>query len=350
MLYLNTLISDTTKELIPLGFNRDSDFVPYDYSSQMYTLRKKCSLRDIFKDCETLKNKKYLDVTELKNNLSHDLTEKGQMDYMVDFSINYSFIPYTKCIYTTCILDFSNYELVKEIFEDGLFEDPKYSKYINNYSVNMIKNGIVIKNDFEIEQKAWNYVSVISGATDMDIRIGATYKVEHIAARFFPIVVAKQNILKSLKNDISKAYEKIKLKEKVDHNAILLNLKERYIDFLNIDSEDTAWQSDGKKNEHYDEICELLNINLLNEEYLSKLKIYEDLVKTEVNQKNIALADTLNTIQIASIVLTVVGWALVILQHDLPSRTIIYLFAILLCSIVSISVAVIIKKVIDKKS
>ena len=39
-----------------------------------------------------------------------------------------------------------------------------------------------------------------------------------------------------------------------------------------------------------------MNVNGMNEIYKNKLSIFEDLIKTESSQKNIALADTLNTI------------------------------------------------------
>lgn len=165
---------------------------------------------------------------------------------------------------------------------------------------------------------------------------------------YLPKVVAEQNIISDLIKKVKKGFECLKCDTKIDHNNFLLELKKEYIDYLNLTS-DILYRDDGKKSESYIVLYELFNIESLNEEYQNLLKNYEDLVKTIVDQKNIALGDTLNTIQIASAILVVVGWGLVILQNDLPSRALIYIIAILLSSLVSISIAIVIKKAIDRK-
>ena len=91
-----------------------------------------------------------------------------------------------------------------------------------------------------------------------------------------------------------------------------------------------------------------MNVNGMNETYKNKLSIFEDLIKTESSQRNIALADTLNTIQIASLILTMIGWALVILQGNLPQGNLIYILAILLGGCVSVALAIVIKKLVSK--
>lgn len=75
---------------------------------------------------------------------------------------------------------------------------------------------------------------------------------------------------------------------------------------------------------------------------------YKELTTNESQIKNNTLADTLNTIQIASIVFTIVGWVLVIFQTNLPKNVSIYIFAIILCGIISIGLAMIIKNILGK--
>lgn len=347
MIYTNTLITDIEKDLIPLGYKEKVTWV--DDTSKICKKRIACSLYDVFKDCENLKNKEYLNVTDLKNNLSENLSLKGKMDYEVNFYIDYLFVPYTKLLYTTTYLEFKNFDLVKDILYDGILEDEKYLKYIYNFAICRIYEIYKMKNEIIPYQKPYNYITFKLKWGNCSEKVSTTYTIkDDISGRFIPVAVAKRNIIVTLKKDIEKSYDMIKRGDKVDNN-ILLELKKKYIDFLNIDSEEVERNSNGIKNEEYEKLCELLDINELDKEYLNKLNVFEDLVKTEVSQKNIVLADTLNTIQIASIVLTIVGWVLVILQHDLPSRVPIYILAIILCSFLSVMIAFFIKKIIDKK-
>lgn len=79
-------------------------------------------------------------------------------------------------------------------------------------------------------------------------------------------------------------------------------------------------------------------------------ELYKELTNNNAQIKNNNLADVLNTIQIASIILTILGWILVILQGNLPNNQPIYLIAIVLSSTISVVIALLIKKLLSKNN
>lgn len=84
------------------------------------------------------------------------------------------------------------------------------------------------------------------------------------------------------------------------------------------------------------------NINLENQ--LNEcISLYKEMCNLKDMATNNKLADTLNTIQIASIVLTILGWFLVVFQGQ------IYITLIVAFSILSVVLAIIIKNIISKK-
>lgn len=344
MVYFRTFISEIDEKIVPIINNGNSHIIlPWEN-------HKNCGFDEIFIECEELKEKEYLNVTNLKENLSPELSFKGKIDFQVSLRVDYLFIPYTKFIYTTILFDFNNGELVKGIFDDGLFDKQKYIKYFTDFAIRMIKSDFKLKNE----------IKVINNRNNVSLRIGdwsdcryldviTDYKYDDfISIMYYPTIVAQQNIIINLINKINDGFKALKCDKKTEHNNNLLELKKEYIDFLTL-SNRTAYRNDGKKSENYEVLYKLFNIEALNNEYLNLLKNYEDLVKTVVDQKNLVLGDTLNTIQISSVVLTVVGWILVIMQHDLPSRVPTYIISILLCSLVSVTIAIVIKKIIDRR-
>lgn len=345
MVYFRTYVSKAEENLVPIFKKTNLNIMQPIFN------RKSCGFDEIFADCEELKGKEYLNVTKLKENLNPNMTHKGKVDFEVSLSISYLFIPYTKYIYTTVWLDFNNGELVKGIFDDGLFDSQKYIEYYFDYVIKMINADFNIKNEIKVESKASDCVSLKAGdwSNCRFLDVFTDYKTEEFVSwMHYQNVVAQQYVIRNLTKKVNNGLKSLKSNENVDHNSILLELKKGYIDYFVLGS-DSAYHEDGRKSENYEVLYKLFNIEALNSEYLNLVKNYEDLVKTVVDQKNIALGDTLNTIQISSVILTIVGWALVILQHDLPSRVPIYIIAILLCSLVSISIAILVKKVIDKK-
>ena len=83
------------------------------------------------------------------------------------------------------------------------------------------------------------------------------------------------------------------------------------------------------------------NINLENQ--LNEcISLYKEMCNLKDMATNNKLADTLNTIQIASIVLTILGWFLVVFQGQ------IYITLIVAFSILSVVLAIIIKNIISK--
>lgn len=344
MVYFRTYISKTEEDLVPIFKEKNFNIM------QSVSDCKSCGFDEIFADCEELKGKEYLDVTNLKENLNPNLTFKGKADFEVSLRISYLFIPYTKYIYTTVWLDFNNGELVKDIFHDGLFDESKYKKHYIDYTIRMINDNYNIKNGIKVEPKVYGDVSLKEGdwVNCRFLETFTDYKTEEFVSwMYYQNVVAQQNIISNLIKKVNEGFKSLISNERVDHNNILLELKKGYTNYLVL-GVDSAYHDDGRRSENYKVLYKLLNIETLNSEYLNLSKNYEDLVKTVVDQKNIVLGDTLNTIQISSVVLTVVGWILVILQHDLPSRVPTYIIAILLCSLVSITIAIAIKKIIDR--
>ena len=56
------------------------------------------------------------------------------------------------------------------------------------------------------------------------------------------------------------------------------------------------------------------------EQFVKNMSLYREISDFESKEKNNNLADMLNTIQIASIALTILGWVLVIYQGNIPNN------------------------------
>lgn len=92
-----------------------------------------------------------------------------------------------------------------------------------------------------------------------------------------------------------------------------------------------------------DEIDKKMQIDKLESDYEKYTTALNTITDTNSKISDNKLADMLNTIQIASIVLTVLGWILVVFQGQ------VYIALIIVFSIVSVVLAIIIKNIISKK-
>ena len=86
------------------------------------------------------------------------------------------------------------------------------------------------------------------------------------------------------------------------------------------------------------------------EQFVKNMSLYREISDFESKEKNNNLADMLNTIQIASIALTILGWVLVIYQGNIPNNILMYIIAIIICAILSIIFAMFIKSGIKKNN
>ena len=86
------------------------------------------------------------------------------------------------------------------------------------------------------------------------------------------------------------------------------------------------------------------------EQFVKNMSLYREISDFESKEKNNNLADMLNTIQIASIALTILGWVLVIYQGNIPNNILMYIIAIIICAILSIIFAMFIKSRIKKNN
>ena len=347
---IKTWIVDVKENLIPLNI-KDYSFYSGASTSKFCCGRASCSFLDIFKECEESNVKENLEL--LNNNED-------------SFWIGFLFIPNTRIIYLYISMKYScdSDDLSTKIHRAILNNNKKYVKYILSYATNLVKKAYNLKNEIIIEDSTnCKYCDLDSNEYFHVLGAdGVAFPIEqlleetdtipiyvYINELHFAVAVAKRHIIIELKKELEKAYDDLKNDKFMNNNNILLNLKRNYVDFLNIDSEEVSRTvSTKEKNEIYEDLCKHFQIDELNKEYLNKLSIFEDLVKTEVAQKNIVLADTLNTIQIASIILTMIGWALVILQGNLPQGNLIYILAILLSGCVSVTLAIVIKKLVSK--
>lgn len=348
--YIKTWVVDVKESLIPLNI-KDYSFYSGESTSKFCCGRELCSFIDIFKECDELKDKENLDFW------------KDNQDF---FWIGFLFVPNTKTIYLYISLEYDcdSDDWANKICRAS--DNKKYIKYIFDHAINLVNKAYNLKNEIIIQDSDDCKYCELNSNNEFNIHTlsadGCAFPIEqsiegpdptpiyaYVNQLHFTVAVAKRNIIIELKNELEKAYDDLKKQKQMNNNSILLNLKRNYIDFLNIDSEEVSRTvSTKEKNEIYEDLCKHFQIDEINKEYLNKLNVFEDLVKTEVDQKNIVLVDTLNTIQIASIILTMIGWALVILQGNLPQGNIIYIFAILFGGCVSVILAIVIKKLVSK--
>lgn len=347
---LKTWIVDVKENLIPLTV-KDYSLYSGESTSKFCCGRALCSFLEIFKECEEPKDKE--DLKLLDNNED-------------SFWVGFLFIPNTKIIYiyTSMKYNCDSYDLSSKICSAILHNNKRYIKYIFSYAIDLANKAYNLKNEIIILDSTNCKYCDLDSNTHFHVlgADGVAFPLEqslegpdpipiyvYVTELHFAVAVAKRHIIVELKKELEKAYDDLKNDKFMNNNNILLDLKRNYVDFLNIDSEEVSRTvSTKEKNEIYEDLCKHFQIDELNKEYLNKLYIFEDLVKTEVAQKNIVLADTLNTIQIASIILTMIGWALVILQGNLPQGNIVYIFAILLSGCVSVALAIVIKKLVSK--
>lgn len=347
---IKTWIVDVKESLIPLNI-KDYSFYSGESTSKFCCGRALCSFSEIFKECEEPKDKEDLEL--LDNNDD-------------SFWVGFLFIPNTKIIYIYISMKYNcdSYDLSSKIRSAILHNNKRYINYIFSYAIDLANKAYNLKNEIIIEDTTnWKYCDLDSNSFCHSLGAdGGAFPLEqslegpdpiptyvYVNQLHFAVAVAKRHIIIELKKELEKAYDDLKNDKFMNNNNILLDLKRNYVDFLNIDSEEVSRTvSTKEKNEIYEDLCKHFQIDELNKEYLNKLNIFEDLVNTEVAQKNIILADTLNTIQIASLILTMIGWALVILQGNLPQGNLIYILAIVLGGCVSVTLAIVIKKLVAK--
>lgn len=310
------------------------------------------NLREVFGNLEELKNKDYLDVTELCKKEKSKLSYEELENLRVTFMLSYWYIPCTKKIYVPLNIRYNNKDLVIKMFEghDNLFYETKYVNVIKDFVLSKINQYNNLCELPVIEEKYTSTSFVCKNENEPVTTMMYDYKLSYGYSKIdIELASIKHDIIASLNYKLKNAYGVLKTKKRIDYIKLLIEMKREYIDFLNIsDKFHTSWGDRKEDGEKLNELCQIMNVNGMNETYKNKLSIFEDLIKTESSQRNIALADTLNTIQIASLILTMIGWALVILQGNLPQGNLIYILAILLGGCVSVALAIVIKKLVSK--
>lgn len=93
---------------------------------------------------------------------------------------------------------------------------------------------------------------------------------------------------------------------------------------------------------------EILKCNELNESYITDLALFKEIADFDAKLKDTKLADTLNTIQISSIILTILGWLLVIFQSS-PSGNYLYIAIVIVFTIVALAISICIQKILSKR-
>lgn len=77
--------------------------------------------------------------------------------------------------------------------------------------------------------------------------------------------------------------------------------------------------------------------------------MYKETVDFESKKKGNDLANKLNTIQIMSILLTIIGWGLVIAQANILNKTLNYVILIIFAAISGLLIAIFINNFISKR-
>ena len=91
------------------------------------------------------------------------------------------------------------------------------------------------------------------------------------------------------------------------------------------------------------------HIEDIDAQYKKNLEMYKEIVDFESKKRGNDLANKLNTIQIMSILLTIIGWGLVIAQANILNKTLNYFILIIFAAISGLLVAIFINNFISKR-
>lgn len=167
--------------------------------------------------------------------------------------------------------------------------------------------------------------------------------------RAFYVSLLKYFIINNLSNSLTEELIKIKNNKNSIKNSenIFLNFDKKYLDYSMLSTRDLY-------NSHIDynriEECDKkLHIEEIDAQYKKNMAMYKEIVDFESKKRGNDLANKLNTIQIMSILLTIIGWGLVIAQANILNKTLNYVILIILAAISGLLIAIFINNFISKR-
>ena len=235
------------------------------------------------------------------------------------------------------------------------FEDLEYNHYllVNNYYGYDKKNqeekylsDIKYKFESEIDHEFDIYVSNKNNyylGKKIGLNIGWSDETT------FHISLLKYFIINNLSNSLTEELIRIKNYRSSIKNSenIFLNFDKKYLDYSMLSTRDLY-----SSNIDYNEIEECdkkFHLEELDAQYKKNMVMYKEIVDFESKKKGNDLANKLNTIQIMSILLTIIGWGLVIAQANILNKTLNYVILIIFAAISGLLIAIFINNFISKR-
>lgn len=235
-------------------------------------------------------------------------------------------------------LEYNHYLLINNYYSYSLrrIQEDKY--YLSDIT-NIFESEINHAFDIYVSDNDKYYLGKKIG-----LNIGWSYD-----ERTFHISLLKYFIINNLSNSLTEELIRIKNNRSSIKNSenIFLNFDKKYLDYSMLSTRDLY-----SSNIDYSEIEECdkkFHIDEIDTQYKKNMAMYKEIVDFESKKKGNDLANKLNTIQIMSILLTIIGWGLVIAQANILNKTLNYFILIIFAAISGLLVAIFINNFISKR-